>query len=266
MAFYMTKLNKYGLPDRSTVTQTKTDFEIWTATLATQRSQFQAIINRIYKFLDQSPDRVPFADQYGTRKAWAGMHARPVMGAAFMPIMNQTDLWLKWAGRGAKFPNNWAPLPPPPVLKQIVPTAQSTPIMWHYTINKPSAGWNKPGFDDNAWQRGPAGFGTPDPGVSPRTRWTTDNIWLRRHFIMPTGHYPHLVVYCYHDEDVQIYINGVFAASAPGYSTSYVPLRLTPAGKKTLHPGRNLMAVHVLQTTGGQFFDAGLAQWYIPKN
>ncbi|MGC8541944.1 MAG: hypothetical protein ACP5QA_15145 [Phycisphaerae bacterium] len=41
---------------------------------------------------------------------------------------------------------------------------------------------------------------------------------------------------------------------------------LSPAGKKALHPGRNLMAVHVLQTTGGQFFDAGLAQWYIPKN
>ena len=113
---------------------------------------------------------------------------------------------------------------------------------------------------DNAWQTGPAGFGTLDPGVSPRTRWTTDNIWLRRRFIMLTGHYPHLVVYCYHDEDVQVYINGVLAASAPGYSTSYVPLHMTPAGKKALHPGRNLMAVHVLQTTGGQFFDAGLAQ------
>ncbi len=265
MAFYMTKLNKYGLPDRSTVTQTKTDFEIWTATLATEHSQFQAIINRIYKFLDQTPARVPFADQYGTHKAWAGMHARPVMGAAFMPIMNQTHVWLKWAGRGAKFPNHWAPLPPPPVIRQIVPTAQNSPVMWHYTVNRPTAGWNQPGYDDNAWQTGPAGFGSRDPGVSPRTRWKTDNIWLRREFIMPSGHYPHLVVYCYHDENVQVYINGVLAASAPGYSTSYVPLRLTPAGKKALHPGRNLMAVHVLQTTGGQFFDAGLAQWYIPR-
>jgi hypothetical protein len=113
MAFYMTKLNKYGLPDRSTVTQTKTDFEIWTATLATNRSQFQRIIDRIYAFLNQSPARVPFADQYGTRKAWAGMHARPVMGAAFMPFLNDSKLWKKWARRGAKFGNDWAPLPRP---------------------------------------------------------------------------------------------------------------------------------------------------------
>jgi hypothetical protein len=113
MAFYMTKLNKYGLPDRSTVTQTKTDFEIWTATLATSHSQFQRIIDRIYAFLNETPKRVPFADQYGTRKAWAGMHARPVMGAAFMPFLNDPKLWEKWSARGAKFGNDWAPLPQP---------------------------------------------------------------------------------------------------------------------------------------------------------
>lgn len=265
MSFYMTKLNRYGLPDRSTVSQTKTDFEIWTATLATHHRQFQNIINRIYKFLDQSPDRVPFADQYGTNKAWAGMHARPVVGAAFMPFMNQTKLWLKWARRGAKFSNNWAPLPPLPVFRMIVPTAQNNPVVWHYTLSKPPAGWNQPGFDNHAWQVGSAGFGTPDPGVSPRTRWTTDNIWLRRHFVMPPGHFPHLVVYCYHDQGMQLYINGVLAASARGYSIAYVRLHLTAAGKKALHAGRNIMAVHVHQATGGQFFDAGLAQWYLPR-
>ncbi len=182
-----------------------------------------------------------------------------------MPFMNQTHLWLQWARRGAKFSNNWAPLPPLPVFKQIVPTAQAHPIIWHYTINKPPVGWNKPGFNDSGWKTGPAGFGSMDPGVTPRTSWLTDNIWLRRHFIMPAGHYPHLVVYCYHDQGIQLYINGVLATTVRGYSTSYVPLPITPAGKKAIHPGKNLMAVHVHQTVGGQFFDAGLSQWYVPK-
>ncbi len=266
MAFYMTQLHRYGLPDRSTVTQTKTDFEIWTATLATRQKDFQTIIDRIYNFLNETPVRVPFADQYGTRKAWAGMHARPVMGAAFMPFMNNAKIWHQWASKGAQFSNNWAPLPPPPVVKIVVPTAQSGPIYWHYTLDKPAAGWNKPGFDVSDWKTGAAGFGSVDPGVKPRTNWRTDNIWLRRTFTMPAGKFKHLCVYCYHDEDVQVYINGVFAASAPGFSTSYVPIRMTPAGRRALHAGRNLMAVHVLQTTGGQFFDAGLAQWYIPRH
>ncbi len=266
MAFYMTQLHRFGLPDRSTVTQTKTDFEIWTATLATKQSQFQTIIDRIYKFLDQTKVRVPFADQYGTRRGWAGMHARPVMGAAFMPIMNNAAMWKKWASAGAKFSDNWAPLPPPPVVKTVVPTARHHAVYWHYTIHRPAAGWNKPGFHMTGWKTGAAGFGTPDPGVLPRTAWHTDNIWLRRMFTMPAGHFKHLRVYCYHDEDVQIYINGVLAASAPGYSTTYVPLQITPAGRRALHAGRNLMAVHVLQTTGGQFFDAGLVQWYVPHH
>ncbi len=266
MAFYMTQLHRYGLPDRSTVTQTKTDFEIWTATLATRHKDFQTIIDRIYNFLNESPGRVPFTDQYGTRKGWAGMHARPVIGAAFMPFMNNAAIWHHWASGGAKFSNDWASLPPPPVVKMVVPTAQSGPIYWHYTLDKPAAGWNKPGFDVSNWKTGPAGFGSVDPGVKPRTDWRTDNIWLRRTFRMPAGEFKHLCVYCYHDEDVQVYINGVLAASAPGYSTSYVPLQITRAARKALHAGRNLMAVHVLQTTGGQFFDAGLAQWYIPRH
>ncbi len=270
MAFYMTQLHKYGLPDRSTVTQTKTDFSIWTATMATRPSQFHAIINRIYKFLDQTSTRVPFADQYGTRKGWGGMHARPVMGAAFMPMMNNAKIWHYWASRGAKFPDNWAGLPPPPVITSVVPTAQRRPVMWRYTINRPGAGWYKRGFDASGWKRGPAGFGSADPGVRPRTRWRTDNIWMRRHFRLSAAKLRHLNlkdlrIYAYHDEDIKVYINGVYAGGASGYSTSYVPLEMTRASEKALHAGENLMAITVHQTTGGQFADAGLVEWHIPR-
>jgi len=57
---------------------------------------------------------------------------------------------------------------------------------------------------------------------------------------------------------VDIYINGVPAARAGGYTTAYEPLPLNDAGKAALKPGKNLLAVHCSQTSGGQYIDIGL--------
>ncbi|MDB6030283.1 MAG: glycoside hydrolase family 2, partial [Verrucomicrobiales bacterium] len=62
----------------------------------------------------------------------------------------------------------------------------------------------------------------------------------------------------HHDEDVEIYINGVLAASASGFSTTYETLALTAAGKTALKPDKNVIAVHCHQTRGGQYIDVGL--------
>lgn len=260
MKFYMTQLHTYGLPDRSTVTQTKTDFSIWTATMATRRSEFNAIISRIYKFLDKTPTRVPLADQYGTNRAWGGMHARPVVGAVFFPMLANHSLWMKWAHQAQPISNHWATLPPSPVKGIVVPTARNTPINWHYTTQAPAGKWYSMHYNDSNWHVGPAGFGTADPGVTPRTQWTTDNIWLRRHFVLNTRNFTHLAFLTYHDQGIQVYINGVFAGSIGGYSTSYVTLPISKKALATLHHGRNVIAVHVHQTTGGQFFDLGIVR------
>ena len=264
MKFYMTQLHTYGLPDRSTVTQTKTDFSIWTATMATRRSEFNAIISRIYKFLDKTPTRVPLADQYGTNRAWGGMHARPVVGAAFFPMMADHRMWMKWAHQWAQqarpVSNNWASLPPSPIKRTLVHTARHMPVDWHYTIHEPTGRWYGKNYNDSNWRIGPAGFGTPDPGVTPRTRWTTDNLWVRRHFALHTNNFTHLALITYHDQGIQVYINGVFAASVPGYSTSYITLPISKKALATLHRGRNVIAVHVHQTVGGQFFDLGIVR------
>ncbi len=261
MAFYMTKLNKYGLPDRSTVTQTKTDFETWTATLATKPAQFHAIINRIYKFLDQSPARVGLADQYGTRRAWAGMYARPVMGAAFLPMLIHRAVWLSWAAKGQKVKGDWVPLPAAPQYQTIVPTSAHHPVRWRYTLKKPPAGWYKTHFNDSQWQSGLAGFGTGDPHAHVRTHWSSDHLWLRRTFVLPRTGLKNLVLYCYHDDGVKIYINGVLANRTHGWTSNYLPLFIRPNALKALRPGhKNVFAVRMLQHFGGQFFDLGLSR------
>jgi hypothetical protein len=146
----------------------------------------------------------------------------------------------------------------------IVPTSQASPQTWQYTTNTPPSNWYAPDFDASAWNVGPAGFGTEVPGASPRSPWTTPGtIYLRRPFDLgplTREQIDNLVFVTYHDEDVSIYINGVLAASAPGFVTSYVPLAITPQGKAAIIPnGKNVVAVSCTQTVGGQFIDVGLA-------
>ncbi len=269
MAFYMTKLNKYGLPDRSTVTQTKTDFEVWTAALATKPAEFHAIINRIYKFLDQSPARVGLADQYGTRHAWAGMHSRPVVGAMFMPFLIHPTLWASWVKRGATFGEGWAPLPAFPRrihYVTVVPDAQKTAVIWRYTIHKPARNWFAKNFDDRSWKRGPAGFGAGyrnNGQVHIRTAWKSNYLFLRRTFRLRQNQLRHrkaLRIWTFHDDDVAFYINGVFAASAGGYSIRHIPLNITRQALATLHRGKNVIAVEMHQLVNGQYFDAGIVR------
>jgi hypothetical protein len=62
----------------------------------------------------------------------------------------------------------------------------------------------------------------------------------------------------HHDEDVQVYLNGVLAAEASGYTTDYELLPLSGAGKAALRAGRNVLAVHCRQTDGGQYVDVGV--------
>jgi hypothetical protein len=69
-----------------------------------------------------------------------------------------------------------------------------------------------------------------------------------------------LQFYVYHDEDVEIYVNGILAATESGFTTGYVTLEMRPAARALLKPGAKItLAVHCHQTAGGQGIDVGLA-------
>jgi len=148
--------------------------------------------------------------------------------------------------------------PPPPQVKEIVPTAQDQPVTWQYTMEKPADNWFALDFDATAWKAGPAGFGGGKvPGIAPRTPWRTDDIWLRREINL-AGKLLNPMFRIYHDEDADVYVNGVLALQVPGYNTSYDDLDFTHDGAAALQPGKNIIAVHVHQTVGGQFIDLGI--------
>jgi hypothetical protein len=260
IAFYKTKLQEFGLPLDSRNSVTKSDWTLWTASMADNQADFETLIAPFVHYLNVTTARVPMVDGYSTNKINSDLfHARPVIGGVFVRMLTDRAMWKKWAGMDHETTGEWAPLPKAPLITEVVPTSQRKRQTWLYTTDKPADDWFQPTFDDSKWEKGPAGFGRAVPGVRAHTVWKSDDIWICREFDLPEVNIADLKLLCYHDEDVEVYINGVLAASAEGYNTSYQLFDLTDPGRAALHTGKNIFAVHCHQTVGGQYIDVGLA-------
>jgi hypothetical protein len=140
--------------------------------------------------------------------------------------------------------------------------AKTSTTTWRYRFDDPAdAAWTSPDFDDAAWAEGAGGFGTPEtPGSLVGTLWNTNDIWMRRVFTLDAPASGDVRFLIHHDEDADVYIDGVLAAQLPGYTTRYSLSAIRPEAREQLVPGRHVLAIHGHQTTGGQFMDAGLVR------
>ena len=181
VAHYKKAIQRYGLPLDSRTHLTKTDWAVWSATLAHDRADFEAIVSPIYDYLNQTTARLPFVDSYVTDNAQKRWHApRPVIGGVFIKMLEDPKTWKKWSNRDRANVGDWAPAPIPPRVTEVVPTSRRQPMTWRYTFQKPDDDWSRSGFDDSHWNQGPGGFGTRGtPGAVVGTTWSTPDIWLR---------------------------------------------------------------------------------------
>ena len=162
------------------------------------------------------------------------MHARPVVGGFFIKMLtDRADVAQVGLARQARARPTGPRCPPPPKITMLVPGEQT----WRYTTAKPGDGWTQPGFDAAAWKEGRAGFGTPYRGFLLHTPWKTDDIWLRGELTVPPAEHPHLQFIAFHDEDVEIYVNGILAATEGGFTTKYVPLEISAEARAVMKPG-----------------------------
>lgn len=102
VAFYVGKINRYGLPLDIRADYTKLDWSVWTATLASNPEQFNALIDPIYRWINETPSRVPLTDWYDTKTGkQLEFQARSVVGGVYIKALSDKELTAKWRAKDA---------------------------------------------------------------------------------------------------------------------------------------------------------------------
>ncbi len=177
------------------------------------------------------------------------------------------ELYVVGFDSGAIYCLDLSPVDPAPLQIQfLTPTSEQSGVVWRMTLQQPDDHWPAPDFDDRAWTNALGGFGTAGtPGAVIGSEWRTDHIWLRREFTLP-GDFAaragrRLALRLHHDEDAEIYLNGREISRQPRWTSGYIEVPLDAEAVRALRPGRNVIALHCRQTTGGQYIDAGLLEY-----
>ena len=150
----------------------------------------------------------------------------------------------------------------------LIGNAPDRAAVWRYTTVRPSGEWASPEFDDRRWNEGKAGFGVADPftpKASIGTPWTMPELWLRKAIdVAGPIDFQRAVLRVRYDEDVRVYVNSKLIFAAVGYNLKTTPHDVTEPLREALSPGRNVVAAHVRQTSGGQYVDLGLVLDPVP--
>ena len=144
----------------------------------------------------------------------------------------------------------------------ILPAADETNYTAKYTEEQPADGWMNNNFNDASWKTGAAPFGSNESRV--KTKWNSKDLWYRRSFTVTDANLKNLYLKIQHDDNVEVYLNGTKVYELQGYVHKFTYIPLDQFGG-TLKKGANELAIHVANTAGGSWLDAGLVVEHQPK-
>ena len=153
------------------------------------------------------------------------------------------------------------------IFDAIAPMANEGGWEARYTREVQTDGWQNNNFDDSQWKKGKAAFGTSDLNFV-RTEWkeTNSDIYVRREVNITADELNDDLTLIYsHDDVFELYINGTKVADTGETWRDGVKLSFDAKLKKLLRAGKNIIAAHCHNTTGGAYVDFGLYKTLKPK-
>ncbi len=126
-----------------------------------------------------------------------------------------------------------------------------------FTESQPLQNWMNTDFKATGWKSGLAPFG--DAASKPQTLWNSANLWVRREFNVTDNNIQGLNLKISHDDNVDVYLNGtrIYAHQGWYHKFIYVPIE---TASDLLKKGKNVLALHIKNTAGGQHLDFGLVK------
>jgi hypothetical protein len=125
-----------------------------------------------------------------------------------------------------------------------------------FTETKPADNWTAANFDDSQWQSGAGMLGST--GTNAQTTWNSREVWIRRTFEFSAASVNELTLLAKYDDDAEVYLNGEKIFSTGCCSGGYKEVQLSKEIQKLLVKGRNILAIHCVNTGGPGFIDVGL--------
>ena len=93
LKYYLKKQNQYGLPLDCRKDYTKSDWIMWTASMAQNDKDFQAFVDPLHKYINETESRVPISDWHDTKTGrMTGFKARSVIGGYWMRVLMNKEL------------------------------------------------------------------------------------------------------------------------------------------------------------------------------
>lgn len=142
------------------------------------------------------------------------------------------------------------------IYKSILAASDKINYQVNYTEKKPNSGWEKTNFNSDNWKKGEAPFSNEINEA--KTVWNSSNLWYRRIFNLDSTNLEKLYLKLRHDDNVVVFLNGNKIYETEGWQHSYKYIPINNDIIKQLKTKNNVLAIHVKNTAGGQWLDAGL--------
>lgn len=140
---------------------------------------------------------------------------------------------------------------------QLIATSDIGDYTVKFTEEINDSTWMSPSFDDASWKTGAAPFGN---GNAARTKWRSKDLWVRRTFSIDDLNLHKLFLKINHDDNTEVYLNGHKIYNKRGWLNKFQYFPIDDNVKSKLKKENNVLAIHVANTAGGQWLDAGIVE------